>query len=101
MPKRIQEKPELFFGNALFLNAWFDLDAERDRTKNQKISRSSCFSYADDYEFDLEQKDELWFYISRMDVEFLRWWIQKQPKPRKGKPSGKSRGLRQDHEEAG
>lgn len=41
-----------------------------------------CFRYADDYELDEEQKEDLWFYISRMDREFLEWWIKKQPKPR-------------------
>lgn len=82
MPKRIEEKPELFLGNAVFLNAWFDLDTERDRTRYQRINRSMCFRYADDYELDEEQKEDLWFYISRMDREFLEWWIKKQPKPR-------------------
>lgn len=41
-----------------------------------------CFAYAEDYELDEEQKDDLWFYISRMDREFLEWWIKKQPKAR-------------------
>lgn len=89
MPKRVENKPDLFFGNALFLNAWFDLDSERDRTKYQRITRSMCFAYAEDYEFDEEQKEDLWFYVHRMDQAFLEWWIKKQPKPR-GPKGGKN-----------
>lgn len=44
-----------------------------------------CFVYADDYELDEEQKDDLWFFISHMDREFLDWWIKKQPKTREPK----------------
>lgn len=98
MPARIANKPELFYGNALFLNAWFDLDTERDRTKYQRITRSMCFEYADDYDLDEEQKEDLWYHIGTMDREFLGWWIKKQPKARtagettKGKRGGKNAG---------
>lgn len=44
-----------------------------------------CFSFADDYGLDEEMRDDLWYYIHRMDIEFLTWWRKKQPKPRKGK----------------
>lgn len=65
-----------------------------------------CFQYAEDYDLDEEQKEDLWFHISAMDRDFLAWWIKKQPKPRqprgtKGKGSGRSRGVRQTDEEAG
>lgn len=90
LPTRIANKPELFYGNALFLNAWFELDTERDRTRFQRITRSMCFTYAEDYELDEEQRDDLWYFIQHMDREFLEWWIKKQPKPRetKGKAGG-------------
>ena len=81
----MQNKPHLYFGNALFLNAWFDLDTERERPK--PITRAMCFSYAEDYEFDEEQTEDLWFHIRSMDLEFLVWWKKKQPKPRA--PRGK------------
>lgn len=80
LPKRMQNKPDLFFGNALFLNAWFDLDSERKRP--EKITRSMCFQYAVDYELDSEQQEDLWFYIQRMEAEFLEFWKKKQPTPR-------------------
>jgi hypothetical protein len=49
-----------------------------------------CFEYARDYEFTEEQEEDLWYHISRMDIEFLEWWKKKQPKPRtpKGGKSG-------------
>jgi hypothetical protein len=83
LPDRIKNKPNLFFGLALFYNAWFDMDSERDRPK--RITRGMCFNYAQDYDFDEEQTEDLWYHISRMDIEFLEWWKKKQPKPRKGK----------------
>lgn len=80
MPTRIAQKEELFLGLALYLNAWFDLDTERVRADYQKITRSSCFDYARDYGLSEEQTEDLWFYINRMDREFLAWWQKKQPK---------------------
>lgn len=77
------QKPNLFFGSALFLNAWFDLDQERKRP--ERITRSMCFAYAVDYEFDSEQTEDLWYHIQRMESEFLAWWAKKQPKGRKPK----------------
>lgn len=85
LPKRIENKPDLFLGSALYLNAWFELDTERDRTKYQRINRSMCFGYAQDYELSEEQRDDLWFFIQKMDSEFLEWWIKRQPKPREPK----------------
>jgi hypothetical protein len=93
LPKKIAEKPELHVGSALFLNAWFDLDTERNRAKYQRINRSMCFQYADDYGLDEEQKEDLWFHINVMDREFLDWWLKKQPKVRQGK-EGASGGKR-------
>lgn len=49
-----------------------------------------CFVYATDYGFDEEQQEDLWYHISRMDIEFLEWWKKKQPKPRG--PKGVKRG---------
>jgi hypothetical protein len=90
LPERIKNKPELFFGLALFYNAWYDLDSERDRPK--RITRGMCFSYAVDYDLDEEQSEDLWYHISRMDIEFLEWWKKKQPKARN--PKGAKRGVK-------
>lgn len=80
---RIVNKPTLFFGNALFLNAWFDLDTERERPN--RITRKMCFEYAYFYDFDIEQTEDLWYHIRQMDSEFLPWWKKRQPKLRTGK----------------
>lgn len=85
LPQRIVNKPSLFLGSAVFLNAWFELDAERQRPK--PITRSACFSYGRDYEFDRELTEELWQHIRHMDIAFLEWWKKKQPKPKA--PRGK------------
>lgn len=103
MPKKIQNKPDLFFGMALYLNAWFDLDSERDRVKDQKINRSMCFRYADDYDLSEDQRDDLWYYINRMDTAFLTWWQKKYPPKRqpKGSKRGNSQRVRQVDKEEG
>lgn len=41
-----------------------------------------CFAYAEDYELSEEQRDDLWFFIQKMDTEFLEWWMKRQPKPK-------------------
>lgn len=69
------------------MNAWYELDTERERPK--RITRAMCFQYALDYDLEEEQSEDLWFHIGRMDIEFLEWWKKKQPKPRKGGRGGK------------
>ena len=90
LPARIANKPELLWGTALFFNAWFELDQERDRREGEYIGRSACFQYARDYDLNEEQRDDLWFYIRKMDAEFLPWWVKRQPKQRL--PKGMQRG---------
>lgn len=75
----------------MYLNAWFDLDNERVRP--EPIRRSFVFQYADDYDLDTEQTEDLWYYISRMDIAFREWWIKKQPK--RGKSGADARTVRE------
>lgn len=79
LPKRIENKPSLFFGMALYLNAWFELDTERKRP--EPISRSMCFQYAHDYELSEEQRDDLWYFVQRADNTFLTWLNKRQRRP--------------------
>jgi hypothetical protein len=65
------------------LNAFFELDFERDVSKFEPIRRSSCFEYANDYDFDLFQTEDLWYYILRMDKAFLKYRFDNRPKPPK------------------
>ncbi len=83
------KKPVLRPGMALFLNAWFELDGERDRASYQRIKRSEAFTYARDYGFTWDQTLDLWLYVRKMDAEFFEWWKKKYPpkKPPKGRNS--------------
>ncbi|QJD54514.1 hypothetical protein [Sphingomonas phage Kharn] len=72
-------------GLALYLNAWYELDGERDRASYQRIKRSDVFEYAHDYDFTFMQTLDLWFYVRKMDGEFFEWYKKKFPPPKKGK----------------
>lgn len=89
---RIENKPHLYLGMALYLNAWYELDNERERPN--PITRSLCFQYAYDYDFSEEQRDDLWYYIHHADIEFLAWWRKKQPRPKGAKRGTGSQGVR-------
>lgn len=92
LPKDMQNPVQLFLGLSLYLNAWHELDGERDRSKLEPIRRSSVFEYADDYGFDEYQREDLWYYVREMDREFLKFWKGKLPKePTPGKPSARDR----------
>lgn len=75
----MQNGPVLKLGLALYLNAFFDLDNERRRGKYEFIPRSACFQYAVDYELDEWQSDDLWYYVSHMDLALLKWQKDKEP----------------------
>lgn len=77
MPKPIREGSSLFFGLALYFNAWFDLDYER-RDAFIPIGMSACWKYAEHFGFDEIQTEDLWYYVARMDREFLKWKKSKQ-----------------------
>lgn len=80
----MKDAPALRLGLALYFNAFFDLDTERERIELQSIARSMCFQYARDYELDECQTDDLWFYIQRMDLAALKW--QKEANKRNNPP---------------
>jgi hypothetical protein len=90
LPERVKNKPLLKPGLALYFNAWFELDGERERASYQRIKRSDVFEYAYDYDFTLWQTLDLWFYVRAMDAEFFEWWKKKHPPPKttKGKRNG-------------
>jgi hypothetical protein len=83
LPADLANPPVLRLGLALYLNAWFDLDFERNREDYEPIKRSDCFSYASDYDFDFEQAEDLWYYIARMDRGFLKHKKDTAPPPPK------------------
>jgi hypothetical protein len=81
----VANAPVIRLGLALYLNAWFDLDYERDASEYEPIKRSDCFTYAADYDFDDEQREDLWYYIVRMDRAYLKYRRDTAPPPDEGK----------------
>jgi hypothetical protein len=74
LPSYVTDAPILRLGVALYYNAWFELDSERNRVRLRPITRSSVFEYCRDYDLSDVQTDDMWFYVSRMDNGFLNWY---------------------------
>jgi hypothetical protein len=86
IPERITQAPELRLGLRLYFNAFFDLDAERSHALAlTPIPWRSIIAYAQAYEFDEEQTENLVFFIRSMDNANLERLQKKSPKPTKGK----------------
>lgn len=63
-------------GLELYFNAWFELDYERRRLRGEHIKRSSVWEYGRDFELSQEQVEDLWYYVSRMDAQFMPWFAE-------------------------
>ncbi len=73
LPERIANAPELKPGLNLFLQAFFDLDAERTHALTlTPIPWTSIKAYAEAYDFDDEQTEDLLYHVRRMDDEHLK-----------------------------
>ncbi len=73
LPERIANAPELQTGLNLFLQAFFDLDAERTHALTlTPIPWTSIKAYAEAYDFDDEQTEDLLYHVRRMDDEHLK-----------------------------
>jgi hypothetical protein len=73
LPDRIANAPELRTGLELYLQAFFDLDSERSHaTSPTAISWSSVRNYAETFEFDEEQTENIHYFIREMDSENLK-----------------------------
>lgn len=78
MPERIANAPELKSGLQLYLQAFFDLDAERTHALSlTPIPWTSIKAYAEFYAFDIEQTEDLLFLIRRMDNAHLKRLAEK------------------------
>lgn len=86
MPDYVLNQPSLTLGLELYLNAWFELDWERRRVRGERIRRSSVWEYGRDFDLSYEQTEDLWFYVSRMDGEFLDWYAEHMKGIANGKP---------------
>lgn len=68
LPDRIANAPQLKRGLELYLQAFFDLDAERSHSMGlTRIPWRSMWAYAQAYGFDDEQREDLFFLLRRMD----------------------------------
>lgn len=69
LPDRIANAPELYEGLQLYLQAFFDLDSERSHGMGiTMIPWQSINYYAMAYEFTDDQKEDLMYFIRKMDV---------------------------------
>ena len=73
LPDRIANAPELETGLQLYLQAFFDLDSERSHANGlTAIPWSSIAAYANYFNFDEEQREDLMFFIRHLDSEHLK-----------------------------
>lgn len=85
IPDRIANAPKLRIGLRLFLQAFFDLDSERDQGWGLgRIPWTAMRQYALFYELDQEQSDALIHFVQVMDTAFLKWAKDKGPKDKDG-----------------
>lgn len=80
-PERIANAPELTNGLQVYLQAFFDLDAERTHALAlTPIPWTSINAYSKAYGFDEEQTEDLLYLIRKMDNAHLARLSKKQPK---------------------
>lgn len=73
LPDRIAAAPELFLGLELYLQAFFDLDTERNHANGPcAIPYSAIARYAEINKFDEEQTGNLHYFVRQMDEENLK-----------------------------
>lgn len=82
LPQKIQNAPELKLGLELYFGAFFDLNTCRPIGWSiAPIPWSSINDYARTFEFDELQTEDLFFYISHMDIAFINFHRSKTEKP--------------------
>lgn len=85
IPDSIENAPKLEIGLELYLQAFFDLDSERDSSQDviPVIKWSSIKNYAESFDFDEEQTESLFKHIRRMDLSHLDRINKKRKPPKK------------------
>jgi hypothetical protein len=72
LPERIANAPQVQPHLIMYLQAFFDLDSERSHALvPTSIPWSSIKGYAEAYNFDEEETEELLFFIRKMDTSHL------------------------------
>lgn len=73
IPDRIANAPKLRLGLIFYLQAFFDLDAERSHGWGLgRIPWSSLVQYASFYDLDEEQTDSLVYFVKALDAAHLK-----------------------------
>lgn len=73
IPDRIANAPELILGLDLFINAFLDLDSERNSGfALGPIPWTKIKEYAQTYDFDLELTEDLIYYVKALDNDYLK-----------------------------
>ena len=73
LPDRILNAPELRIGLSLYLQAFFDLDSERSHAMAPTpIPWTSILMYAQAFEFEEEQKEDLFYFVKALDLLHLK-----------------------------
>jgi hypothetical protein len=73
LPDKIRNAPQLFLGLELFYGAFLDLCTCRSGFGDGPISWKSVEEYCMISEFSVDQKDDLHYFITKMDEEYLKW----------------------------
>jgi hypothetical protein len=83
IPEAIANAPELMMGLELYLDAFFDLNSERQIGFGGAgpIPITKVLEYCRLCEFSEDQKEDLLFYLPLMDEAWGEWNKKKTPKP--------------------
>lgn len=85
IPARIANAPELHFGLELFINAFLDLDSERDAGFTLgPIPFSKIREYAKAYEFDEDLTEDLIYFVKALDNANMKR-LEREAKAKKSK----------------
>ena len=72
LPRKIAEAPALFQGLELYYDAFLELNSCRTTGFGLgPIPWTAMCDYAEAFELDEEQKDDLFYYVRAMDVAYL------------------------------
>lgn len=83
IPARILDAPSLYVGLELFLNAFFDLDTERQAgLAIGPIPWSKIREYAVAFDFDSDLTDDLFYFVKALDAAHMK--RQKKKKASEG-----------------
>lgn len=81
-PESLTNIPVLIAGLELYFQAFFDLDSERNHGMGlTRIPWSSVSKYAQFYDFDEDQTERLFYFISAMDSAHLERLDAERTKP--------------------